>query len=75
MAQNYLDFFEEHGDPDNNNLFEKVLMASKRAKSLYTMDEASKAALGHKPTFQAILEANKGSIRMVRKDAGEAQSS
>ena len=45
------------------NLFQKVIVTAKRAKSLYELDEASKAAFGHKPTFQAILETNQGKIR------------
>ncbi len=74
MSQDYLRFIEEHSDPENANLFEKVLMTSKRAKALYTLDEAAKAALNHKPTFQAIGEANQGSIKILRKTAGDSVS-
>ena len=46
------------------NLFEKDLTMSKRAKSLYSLEESSLSSLKHKPTFQAILENNEGSLQI-----------
>ena len=66
MSQDYLKLVEEHRSDASINLFEKVLITAKRAKSLYELDEPAKAALGHKPTFQAILETNEGSIVPLR---------
>jgi DNA-directed RNA polymerase subunit K/omega len=57
---------EEHNKQDGINLFEKVLVAAKRAKTIYEMDEEEKLELEHKPTFQAILETNEGRIRYQR---------
>ena len=65
--QDYLKLMEEHSSPRIGNLFQKVLITAKRAKSLYELDEPSKAAFGHKPTFQAILETNEGKIRVIPK--------
>ena len=56
---------EEQRSSQTGNLFQKVIVTAKRAKSLYELDEASKAAFGHKPTFQAILETNQGKIRVI----------
>ena len=58
---------EEHSSMNTVNLFQKVHITTKRAKSLYELDEPSKASLNHKPTFQAILETNEGKIRVVQK--------
>ncbi len=66
MSQDYLKLIEEHSKASTINLFEKVLITAKRAKSLYELDEPAKAALPHKPTFQAILETNEGSIVPLR---------
>ena len=66
MSQDYLKLVEEHRFDASINLFEKVLITAKRAKSLYELDEPAKAALAHKPTFQAILETNEGSIVPLR---------
>ena len=49
---------------DKNNLFENVLTMSKRAKSLYSLEESSRSSLKHKPTFQAILENNEGRLQI-----------
>lgn len=66
MDSDYLKFMEEHNKQDGINLFEKVLVTAKRAKSIYEMDEEEKLDLEHKPTFQAILETNEGRIRYQR---------
>ena len=63
MDSDYLKFMEEHNKQDGINLFEKVLVTAKRAKTIYEMDEEEKLDLEHKPTFQAILETNEGRIR------------
>jgi DNA-directed RNA polymerase subunit K/omega len=66
MDSDYLKFMEEHDKQDGINLFEKVLVTAKRAKTIYEMDEEEKLDLEHKPTFQAILETNEGRIRYQR---------
>ena len=53
----------EHSKHDEINLFEKVLITAKRAKTIYELDEEEKLELEHKPTFQAILDTNEGRIR------------
>ena len=62
MKDDYLKLVEEHCQEDKNNLFEKVLTMSKRAKSLYSLEESARSSLKHKPTFQAILENNEGRL-------------
>ena len=57
---------EEHNKQHGVNLFEKVIVTAKRAKTIYEMDEEEKLELEHKPTFQAILETNEGRIRYQR---------
>lgn len=66
MNSDYLKFMEEHSKQVEINLFEKVLVTAKRAKTIYEMDEEEKLELEHKPTFQAILETNEGRIRYQR---------
>ena len=66
MNSDYLKFMEEHNKQDGVNLFEKVLITAKRAKTIYEMDEEEKLDLEHKPKFQAILETNEGRIRYQR---------
>tara|TARA_B100000941_G_C28155281_1_gene374543 strand:- start:144 stop:365 length:222 start_codon:yes stop_codon:yes gene_type:complete len=66
MDSDYLKFMEEHNKHDGINLFEKVLVTARRAKTIYEMDEEEKLDLEHKPTFQAILETNEGRIRYQR---------
>ncbi len=66
MNSDYLKFMEEHDKQDGVNLFEKVLVTAKRAKTIYEMDDEEKLELEHKPTFQAILETNEGRIRYQR---------
>ena len=62
MNDDYLKLVEEHCQEDKNNLFEKVLTMSKRAKSLYSLEASARTSLKHKPTFQAILENNEGRL-------------
>ena len=66
MNSDYLKFMEEHSKHGEINLFEKVLITAKRAKTIYELDEEEKLELEHKPTFQAILETNEGRIRYQR---------
>ena len=66
MNSDYLKFMEEHHKDDGINLFEKVLVTAKRAKTIYELDEEERLDLEHKPTFQAILETNEGRIRYQR---------
>lgn len=66
MPSNYLKFFEEHQGERHFSLFEKVIMTAQRAKSLYELDEPSRVALIHKPTYQAILESNEGKIQFQK---------
>ena len=65
-GENYLDLIEAHKLNEKVNLFEKVIVMTKRAKSLYSLEESTRAGLKHKPTFQAILESNKGRLTMKR---------
>jgi len=66
-GENYLDFIETHKlDDQKINLFEKVIVMTKRAKSLYTLEASARARLKHKPTYQAILESNQGRLTMKR---------
>ena len=64
MIDDYLKLVEEHRQEDKSNLFEKVLTMSKRAKSLYSLEESARSSFKHKPTFQAILENNEGSLQI-----------
>ncbi len=64
MEESYLNLLEEHKQVEKTNLFEKVLTMSKRAKSLYSLEESTRANLKHKPTFQAIMENNEGHVIM-----------
>ena len=66
MNSDYLKFMEEHSKHGEINLFEKVLITAKRAKTIYELDEEEKLELEHKPTFQAILETNERRIRHQR---------
>tara|TARA_Y100000590_G_scaffold82604_1_gene92077 strand:- start:59 stop:295 length:237 start_codon:yes stop_codon:yes gene_type:complete len=52
------------------NLFKKVLITTKRAKSLYSLEESARANLKHKPTFQAIMENNDGQVIMKSSSQG-----
>ena len=61
MKEGDQNLVEEH-TKKNVNLFKKVLITTKRAKSLYSLEESTRANLKHKPTFQAILENNEGQV-------------
>ena len=63
-GENYLDLIEPHKQDEKDNLFAKVIVMSKRAKSLYSLEASALAGLKHKPTYQAILESNKGRLTM-----------
>ena len=61
MKEGHQNLVEEHKN-NNVNLFKKVLITTKRAKSLYSLEESAKSSLKHKPTFQAIMENNQGQV-------------
>ena len=63
MKEGLQSLVEEHNNNDVN-LFKKVLVTTKRAKSLYSLEESARANLKHKPTFQAIMENNEGQVVM-----------
>ena len=63
MKDVHQNLVEEHNNSEVN-LFKKVLVTTKRAKSLYSLEESSRANLKHKPTFQAIMENNEGQVIM-----------
>tara|TARA_Y100001949_G_scaffold45158_1_gene37272 strand:- start:98 stop:322 length:225 start_codon:yes stop_codon:yes gene_type:complete len=63
-GESYLDLMEAHEQDEKVNLFEKVIVMTKRAKSLYSLEESTRARLKHKPTYQAILESNEGCLTM-----------
>ena len=63
MKEGHQNLVEEHNKNDLN-LFKKVLVTTKRAKSLYSLEESARANLKHKPTFQAIMENNEGHVIM-----------
>ena len=63
-GESYLDLMETHKLDKKVNLFEKVIVMTKRAKSLYSLEASARAGLKHKPTYQAILESNEGRLTM-----------
>ena len=63
-GESYLDLMETHKQHKKINLFEKVIVMTKRAKSLYSLEAPALDRLKHKPTYQAILESNKGRLTM-----------
>ena len=63
MKEGQQNLVEEHKN-NNVNLFKKVLITTKRAKSLYSLEESARFSLKHKPTFQAIMENNQGQMIM-----------
>ena len=63
MKEGHHNLVEEHKN-NNVNLFKKVLITTKRAKSLYSLEESARSRLKHKPTFQAIMENNQGQVIM-----------
>ena len=72
MSDDYLKLVEEHCQDDKSNLFEKVLTMTKRAKSLYSLEESARSSLKHKPTFQAILENNEGRLLIKTKTSDDS---
>ncbi len=64
MNEEHQNLVEEH-TKKNVNLFKKVLITTKRANSLYSLEESARANLKHKPTFQAIMENNEGHVIMT----------
>ena len=72
MSDDYLKLVEEHCQDDKSNLFEKVLTMTKRAKSLYSLEESARSTLKHKPTFQAILENNEGRLLIKTKNSDDS---
>ena len=65
-GESYLDLMETHKQDKKVNLFEKVIVMTKRAKSLYSLEASARARLKNKPTYQAILESNKGRLTMKK---------
>ena len=63
MKEGHQNLVEEHNNNDVN-LFKKVLVTTKRAKSLYSLEESARANLKHKPAFQAIMENNEGKVKI-----------
>ena len=63
MKEGHQNLLQEHNNNDVN-LFKKVLITTKRAKSLYSLEESARANLKHKPTFHAILENNEEKVIM-----------
>ena len=70
----YLNFVESHEKYKDFNVFEKVLMASQRAKVIYeeekTREEEQEKVTNdvrpsHKPTYQAVLEINEGKLLRI----------
>ena len=73
MKEDYLKFVEEHKHKDKKNLFEKVVTMTKRAKSLYSLEESTRSSMKHKPPYQAILENNEGRL-FIKKSPAEVSS-
>ena len=73
MKEDYLKFVEEHKHKDKKNLFEKVVTMTKRAKSLYSLEESTRSSMKHKPPYQAILENNEGRL-LIKKSPAEVSS-
>ena len=65
-GESYLDLMETHKQNKKVNLFEKVIVMTKRAKSLYSLEVSARARLKHTPTYQAILESKKGRLTMKK---------
>ena len=65
-GENYLDLIEAHKLNEKVNLFEKVIVMAKRAKSLYSLEAPALARLKHKPTYQANFESNEGRLTMKK---------
>ena len=73
MKEAHQNLVEEHNN-NEVNLFKKVLITTKRAKSLYSLEESSRANLRHKPTFQAIMENNEGHVIMTTSNQSNDES-
>ena len=67
----YLKFVESQEKYKDFNVFEKVLMATQRAKAIYEEEKAreeeqevetNEVRHTHKPTYQAVLEINEGKL-------------
>ncbi len=69
MKERHQNLVEEQNNNDKN-LFKKVLITTKRAKSLYSLEESTRANFKHKPTFQAIMENNEGQVIMKSSTEG-----
>jgi len=65
-GESYLELMETHKLDKKVYLFEKVIVMTKRAKSLYSLEATALARLKHKPTYQANLESNKGRLTMKK---------
>ena len=63
MKEGHQNLVEEHNN-NEVNLFKKVLVTTKRAKSLYSLEESARYNFKHKPAFQAIMENNEGQVVM-----------
>ena len=84
MSLDYLKFVESHESYENFNVFEKVLMATQRAKAIYDEEKENeeeddskrkKRKSSHKPTYQAILEINEGKVQLNYSEEEIASSS
>ena len=73
-GESYLDLVEAHEQDNKVNLFEKVIVMTKRAKSLYSLEAPTLAGLKHKPTYQAILESNEGRLTMRKAQTEQISS-
>jgi len=73
-GESYLDLMETHEQYNKVNLFEKVIVMTKRAKSLYSLEAPTLAGLKHKPTYQAILESNEGRLTMRKAQTEQISS-
>ena len=67
----YLKLVESHEKYRDFNVFEKVIMATQRAKAIYEEEKARKEEQEyqkdqvrptHKPTYQAVMEINEGRL-------------
>ena len=67
MKEGHESLVEEHNN-NEVNLFKKVLITTKRAKSLYSLEDSTRANLKHKPPFQAIMENNEGHVILKSSD-------
>ena len=73
MKEEHQNLVEEHNN-NEVNLFKKVLVTTKRAKSLYSLEESARVNLKHKPTFHAIMENNEGQVIMKSSTQGSDEN-